>query len=100
MSASASLAGEVAGSLVFESAGETEPVAARVDVVCVKKTAYTTSASILGIYSVKVEETGNCSMSVHYAGQAATLEVISQKKSVRYDLVLKFVDGKLTVARR
>jgi hypothetical protein len=61
---------------------------------------YKASAKIPGSYSVNVEEQGDCSLTVRYQGMTATIPILSEKGSVRYDLVLSIVDGKLRLRRQ
>lgn len=97
---SLSFGGVVHGSLVLEGARAGDAAAvAQLEIKCPAKI-YAASVTIPGSYSIDLRETGSCTLSVQYAGLTASLEVISGKKSVRYDLILKMVEGKLNVKRQ
>jgi hypothetical protein len=61
---------------------------------------YKVSASVPGHYSVNVQQQGDCDLTVTYQAMTASLPIVSQRRSVTYDLVLSVAKGKLRVRRR
>jgi hypothetical protein len=61
---------------------------------------YNTSAKIPGPYSLNVEVLGDCTLPVHYQGMTASIPVVSQKGTARYDLILTIAEGKLSLRRQ
>jgi hypothetical protein len=61
---------------------------------------YKVSAKVPGLYSVNVEQQGDCTLTVLYQGMTASIPLVSEKGSVRYDLVLSIADGKLKLRRQ
>lgn len=61
---------------------------------------YKVSAKMPGPYSVNVEQQGDCTLTVRYLGMTASVPIVSEKRSVRYDLVLSIVDDKLQLRRQ
>ena len=53
-----------------------------------------------GSYHLIVKESGKCTLTVGYAGQSASLDVVSYDDPVQMDLVAETKDGKLSVRRK
>ena len=53
-----------------------------------------------GGYSVKINATGDCRVSVDYKGASASLPVTLYEKPSRYDLVVKTEGGKTSLVRK
>jgi hypothetical protein len=63
-------------------------------------TSYKQSRTVPGYYALDVREQGDCELTVTYQGMTASLLIVSQRRSVKYDLVLSVAKGKLNVRRR
>jgi hypothetical protein len=58
------------------------------------------STDAFGGYSVKINATGECKVSIDYKGASASLPVTIYEKPSRYDLVVKTEGGKTSLARK
>lgn len=62
---------------------------------------YTTKTDKFGSYRLKVEETGECTLKVHYMKQLPTIKIHSYERSVEYALVLeRKEDGQYYLRRK
>jgi hypothetical protein len=53
-----------------------------------------------GGYSIKINATGDCKVSVNYKGSSSSLPVTVYEKPSRYDLVVKSEGGKVSLVRK
>ncbi len=95
---SLALAGEVYGKILDGAASVGD--AATVEAKCGAKAYPAAKTDKAGSYHLVLAETGKCTMTVKYKGQAASLEIASFDDAVQYDLVLEAKDGKLAVRRK
>ena len=58
------------------------------------------STDAFGGYSVKLNATGDCKLSVDYKASSATVPVTVYEKPSRYDLVVKTDGGKMSLVRK
>ena len=73
---------------------------AQVEVTCAGKTYPRNTTDQYGSYRLYVQETGKCTLKVHYKEQSPSTEISSYEKSVRYDLVLEKKDGQYMLRRK
>ena len=59
---------------------------AQVTVTCGNKTYGPVNTDNFGSYRLFVRERGQCTLTVHYQGQALTLNITSYERPMRYDL--------------
>lgn len=94
----AASAGEIYGKIVAGGAPVGE--SATVEMKCARKAYPAVKTDKTGSYRIVVEETGKCSLTVNWKGQAASLDLASYEDAVQADLVLEVKAGKLTVRRK
>jgi hypothetical protein len=58
------------------------------------------STDPFGGYSVKINATGDCKVSVDYKGSSGSLPVTIYEKPSRYDLIVKTDGGKTSLVRK
>jgi len=90
-------AGEVYGSIEVD--GRSVGAGVGVDITCGNHVPYATVTDRYGSYSIYVNDTGNCRLTVHYASQPQ-IDVYSYPSSVRYDLVLQGNGGQYSLKRK
>jgi len=90
--------GEIYGTLTEE--GRSVGPNAQVEVTCAGKTYPRNTTDQYGSYRLYVQETGKCTLKVHYKEQSPSTEISSYEKSVRYDLVLEKKDGQYMLRRK
>lgn len=92
------LAGEVYGKITFNNAsvGAEASVAAK----CGAKVYPGGKTDKGGSYHLALAESGKCSLTVAFKGQAATLEIASYDEPAQVDIVLEMKEGMLTARRR
>ena len=91
-------AGEIYGKIVEGAASVGE--GATVEAKCGAKAYPAAKTDKAGSYHVVVSESGKCTLTVKYKGQAASVEIASFEDPVQADLVLELKDGKLAARRR
>ncbi|GIK33727.1 MAG: hypothetical protein AMXMBFR45_23740 [Gammaproteobacteria bacterium] len=91
-------AGEIYGKISFDGAavGEGTAVAAS----CGGKTYPAVQTDKAGSYHLVVAETGKCTLTITYKGEAASMSVASYEDAAQADVVLERKDGKLAARRR
>ena len=97
-SVSLAAAGEVFGKVLDGAASVGE--GATVEAKCGAKAYPAVKTDKAGSYHLVLAETGKCTMTVNYKGQAASLEIASFDDAVQYDLVVESKGGKLAVRRK
>ncbi len=91
-------AGEIYGKISFDGAavGEGTAVAAS----CGGKAYPAVQTDKAGSYNLVVAETGKCTLTITYKGEAATMSVASYEDAAQADVALEKKDGKLAARRR
>lgn len=90
-------AGEMYGAITDGA----KPVGEKIKVeVTVAGKSYPAETDKNGTYRLFVKEKGKCAFTVHYNNQAATADVFSYDKSLRYDWTLEQKDGKYQLKRK
>src|SRR6266404_8300145 len=82
LTVSSGLAGEISGTIKAE--GKAVPKGVKVDIVSAVKT-YNGETDAYGSYRLYVAEKGKCSLTVHFAQKAPSIQIFSYPKSTRYD---------------
>jgi len=97
LAAAAARAGEIYGTLSDEGKPAAAGTALRLacgDAAAQAKT------DAYGSYSLKVNATGKCTLSVTSPGGTPSMAVTVYEKSARYDLALSRAGGKITLSRK
>ncbi|HUD70847.1 MAG TPA: hypothetical protein VMQ62_02695 [Dongiaceae bacterium] len=96
--AAPAVAGEVYGKITFNNAsvGADASVAAK----CGSKVYPGGKTDKGGGYHLALAESGKCSLTVAFKGQAATLEIASYDDPAQVDIVLEMKEGMLAARRR
>lgn len=91
-------AGEIYGRISFDGAavGAGTAVAAS----CAGKAYPAVQTDKAGNYHLVVAETGKCTLTITYKGEAASMGVASYEDAAQADVVLEKKDGKLAARRR
>lgn len=90
--------GEIYGTLTED--GKSVGPNAQLEVTCAGKTYPRNTTDQYGSYRLYMQETGKCTLKVHYKEQSPSTEISSYEKSVRYDLVLEKRDGQYVLRRK
>jgi hypothetical protein len=96
--AAPAVAGEVYGKITFNNAsvGAEASVAAK----CGGKVYAGGKTDKGGGYHLALAESGKCSLTIAFKGQAATLEIASYDEPAQVDIVLEMKEGLLAARRR
>lgn len=97
LAASAARAGEIYGTLSEQ--GKPAGAGATLRLAC-GDAAAEAKTDAYGSYSLKVNATGKCVLSVSSAAGSPSMPVTVYEKSARYDLVLERSGGKATLSRK
>ena len=94
---SLALAGEIYGDITENN----QSVGSGVTVEVYSGRFYSTETDSYGSYSIYVEETGQCTLTVYYRGYSPSIEIYSERDAARYDLELvRNNDGSYSLYRR
>ena len=94
---SSGLAGEVFGTIKTD--GKVLPKGVKVDITSSAKT-YSGETDAYGSYRLYVAEKGKCSLTVHFAEKAPSIQIFSYPKSTRYDFTIEKKDTVYTLKRK
>jgi hypothetical protein len=79
--------------------GKALPSGVAVKLVCANASA-SAATDQFGGYSVKIDATGDCRLTVEYKGSSPSLTVSVYEKPSRYDLLVKSEGGKASLSRK
>jgi len=96
--AAPAVAGEVYGKITFNNAsvGTEASIAAK----CGSKVYAGGKTDKGGGYHLALAESGKCSLTIAFKGQAATIEIASYDEPAQVDIVLEMKEGMLAARRR
>ena len=97
LAVSSGLAGEIFGTIKAE--GKIVPKGVKVDITSPVKT-YSGETDAYGSYRLYVAEKGKCSLTVHFAQKAPSIQIFSYPKSTRYDFTIDKKDTVYTLKRK
>jgi hypothetical protein len=92
------LAGEVYGRVT--TGGASVGAGATVAAQCGERSYPAQPTDKSGSYHLVVGQSGKCSLTIHYKGASASLDIVSHEDAVQYDIDLEMKDGTLTARRR
>ncbi len=79
--------------------GKSLPPGVAVKLACANASA-SAATDQFGGYSVKIDATGDCKLTVDYKGASPSLTVSVYEKPSRYDVEIKEADGKVILSRK
>jgi hypothetical protein len=97
LAVSVGLAGEIFGTIKVD--GKVVPKGVKVDITTPVKT-YSGETDTYGSYRLYVAEKGKCSLTVHFAQKAPSIQIFSYPKSTRYDFTIEKKDTVYTLKRK
>jgi hypothetical protein len=90
-------AAEIHGTI--SESGKPLPAGVAVKLACAGASA-SGATDQFGGYSIKINATGDCKISIDYKGSSSSLPVTVYDKPSRYDLVVKSEGGKVSLVRK
>src|SRR5260221_3575779 len=97
LAVSSGLAGEIFGTIKAD--GKVLPKGVKVEITSPVKT-YNGETDAYGSYRLYVAEKGKCSLTVHFAQKAPSIQIFSYPKSTRYDFTIEKKDTVYTLRRK
>lgn len=91
-------AGEIYGNIKIENI----PIGSgiKVEIEFNENSIYVDSTDRYSSYSIYVEETGECKLTVYYGEEVLSINVFSYQDSVRYNLIIIQKEGKYLIRRQ